>query len=243
MKQNSTRRAPILTIGGFDPCAGAGVLADVKTFEKHRLMGMAIASALTLQSEDEFKTLEWTKKNLLLKNITFLCNKYHFEVVKIGLIESLEVLSSVVALLKKMNSAVKIIWDPVLQSSSGYVFHKALLSESECLEDLFMITPNTEEISGLESLKNSCHILVTGGHNSSDKKGTDVLYTAQGKTFHFKPRNKREVFEKHGSGCVFSSAIASNILKGFPLHKAILNAKRYTEKFLYSNKTLLGYHW
>ena len=58
----------VLSIAGFDPSAGAGVLADVKTFEQHGVYGLAICTGLTLQTENEFHSVEWRKlKDVIIK--------------------------------------------------------------------------------------------------------------------------------------------------------------------------------
>ena len=84
------------------------------------------------------------------------------------------------------------------------------------------------------------NVFLKGGHNE-EALGSDILYTTTGKVFHLNPK-KGDFFEKHGSGCILSSAIAGYLALGFPLLKACYRAKRYTEKVLQSNKSLLGYH-
>jgi hydroxymethylpyrimidine/phosphomethylpyrimidine kinase len=84
-----------------------------------------------------------------------------------------------------------------------------------------------------------CNVLLKGGHNEAEK-GVDYLYTKnseerlEGKT--------EEMFAKHGSGCVLSSAITANLALGTDLITACKKAKQYTEQFLSGKKSLLGYH-
>jgi len=81
--------------------------------------------------------------------------------------------------------------------------------------------------------------LLKGGHNKT-KKGYDYLYT-DGKCYELEP-NKKDIFEKHGSGCVLSAAIVANLALGFDLKTACIKAKEYVEQFLNSNHSLIGYH-
>ena len=55
-----TKRPFVLTIAGFDPSAGAGVLADIKTFEQHQVYGFAINTGNTIQTENDFSEMQWT---------------------------------------------------------------------------------------------------------------------------------------------------------------------------------------
>lgn len=68
----SKNRPFVLSIAGFDPTGGAGILADVKTFEQHEVYGLAIITGNTLQTDDEFYKMEWTSIDFILESITIL---------------------------------------------------------------------------------------------------------------------------------------------------------------------------
>ena len=243
------KRAAVLSIAGFDPCGGAGVLADIKTFEKCRTSGMAVATSVTYQNESEFEGVRWLGTNEILTQIELLVKKYDFKFVKLGLIKDLEMLSVITGRLKTLGA--KIIWDPIMQASAGFKFHSFSdrTEMQRILEELYLITPNTEEacslsgnkdaVAGAAELAAHCRVYLKGGHSESDK-GRDRLFT-DGKVYSFRPGGKG-VSPKHGSGCVFSSALAAELSRGFKLHAACLRAKSYVTKYLSSNKTLLGYH-
>jgi hydroxymethylpyrimidine/phosphomethylpyrimidine kinase len=76
----SANRPLVLTIAGFDPSAGAGVLADVKTFEQHRVYGFAINTANTIQTENEFSGIQWTDLTFVLKSLEKLFNNYTIKI-------------------------------------------------------------------------------------------------------------------------------------------------------------------
>ncbi|HEX7415360.1 MAG TPA: hydroxymethylpyrimidine/phosphomethylpyrimidine kinase [Bacteroidia bacterium] len=245
-------RPYVLSIAGFDPSGGAGVLADIKTFESNKVYGLGIISANTFQNDEEFKSIDWIPAEKIIEQIDLFKKRFEFEYVKIGLIESWEALEKVILYLKYYNPTIRIVLDSIFKASAGYEFHKEadkLLIEKICKE-LYLITPNVPEalqlgthkeaIENAKHLSQFCHVFLKGGH-AERKVGYDVLFLKDGKQFLFRPKMKN-VFPKHGSGCVLSSAITANLAKGEDLHRACLKAKRYTEKVLSSNKTLLGFH-
>ena len=144
---------------------------------------------------------------------------------------------------------IKIVWDPVLSASAGVDFGQDLSELSVVLEKVFLITPNWSEaiklsgnddaIAGAKELSNITKILLKGGHNP-ENLGRDILFDDEGELF-FKPK-PGNYSPKHGSGCVYASALAATIAKGYPQQKAILKAKRYIEYFLASSNTLIGRH-
>lgn len=246
------KRTYVLSIAGFDPSGGAGVLADIKTFESNKVYGLGVISANTFQNDEEFTKVDWISVEKIIEQITLLQKRFEFKYVKIGLIESVDVLQKIVWYLHEQNPDVKIIWDPILKASAGFEFHKQVDSgiiEKVC-SHLFMVTPNIPEaellsvhsdaVENAKYLSTYCHVFLKGGH-AEKKVGYDTIFLKEEKEFALRPKLKN-IFPKHGSGCVLSSAITAHLAKGETLHRACLKAKRYTEKALSSNKTLLAYH-
>ncbi|MGA9637657.1 hydroxymethylpyrimidine/phosphomethylpyrimidine kinase [Flavobacterium sp.] len=248
-----TNRPFVLSIAGFDPSGGAGVLADVKTFEQHKVYGFAINTANTIQTENEFITLQWTELDFVLLSIETLFKRHEIKAVKIGIIPSLDYLKSIVLLIKRLSPQTSIVWDTVLKSTTEFDFLK-LQNQTilyEILNQINLITPNYNEISklipsgtsienGIEILTKYCPILLKGGHNLSEI-GVDFLYTTD-RFYRLSPKNSA-IYQKHGSGCVLSSAITANIALEKNLLVACKNGKEYTENFLLSTPNQLGYHY
>src|SRR5580704_12896311 len=117
-------RSYVLSISGFDPSGGAGMLADIKTFESNKVYGLGVISANTLQNDEEFTKVDWIPVDKIIEQIDILKKRFEFEYVKIGLIESLEVLNTIISYLTSHVSHPKIIWDPILKASAGFEFHK-----------------------------------------------------------------------------------------------------------------------
>ena len=249
----STNRPFVLTIAGFDPSGGAGVLADAKTFEQHHVYGLAVNTGNTIQTENEFFEMQWTDLDFVLKSLEKLLGNYTIKAVKIGIIPSLDYLKEIVFTVKRLSPKTKIIWDTVLKSSSEFHFinieNQAILTA--ILKKIDLITPNYNEILQFSSVEKNpgiialelskyCATLLKGGHNPF-AVGIDYLYT-RNEIFRLAPNNTL-VFEKHGSGCVLSSAITANLALGQDLKIACSNAKIYIETYLQSNHTKLGYHY
>ncbi len=249
----SANRPFVLSIAGFDPSGGAGVLADVKTFEQHRVYGLAINTGNTIQTENAFREMQWTDLDFVLRSIEMLFGNYDIKAAKIGIVPSLEYLKQVVFTVKRLSPKTKIIWDTVLKSTTEFDFMniESQTILTEVLKQIDLITPNYDEISQLYSketnidtiaknLSDYCVVLLKGGHRP-EEIGVDYLYT-EAEKFRLSPKNTL-VFEKHGSGCVLSSAITANFALGQDMKTACINAKKYTEAYLLSNQTQLGYHY
>ncbi len=257
-------RPNILTIAGFDPSSGAGLTADIKTFEALKCYGLAICTANTIQNDIEFKACYWTDVEVIKNQIEVLFDQFTIDYAKIGIVQNWEILNEIIDLLLKKNAEIKIVLDPVLKSSSDFDFRNSNVSSSDpdfnrdCIENkfdevlnkIYLLTPNYQEIEKLypdktikETIKfisAKTNLFLKGGHRK-EAVGKDELFAKNGEYFVLNPKGKKNS-EKHGSGCVLSSAITSYLALGFPLLKACFRAKRYTEKVLSSNTSLLGYH-
>ncbi|MFS4455961.1 hydroxymethylpyrimidine/phosphomethylpyrimidine kinase [Maribacter sp. 2304DJ31-5] len=251
INQQIADRPYVLTIAGFDPSGGAGLTSDIKTFEALKCYGLAVCTANTIQNDIEFTTCHWTTTNIIIAQLDILFKRFEINVVKIGIVKNWQVLSEIITTLLHYNPNIKIILDPVLRSSSNFEFHASdenILDE--ILDKLHLLTPNFQEIKQLYHHKNTdetiqhisskTNLLLKGGHRP-DNLGQDVLVTLNGKQYDLNPGAINHK-EKHGSGCVLSSAISSHLALGEPLLTACSNGKRYTEQFLSSCKHLLGYH-
>lgn len=247
-----TTRPYVLSIAGFDPSAGAGLLADIKCFEQHNVYGFGVCSALTVQTDNEFLSNEWQTAQQIIDQAAPLLKKFKVSACKIGLIRNIEVLEEVLIFLKMQVPDLKIILDPVLKASAGYNFHDwndGLIKSVSVLNQLDLITPNYTEMKMLagdmdiylaaSTWSAYCAILLKGGH-SPFNPGTDYLFES-GTCAELKPL-ANHIEQKHGSGCVLSAAITARVAQGYPIAEACILAKAYIEQFLNSNTSLLGYH-
>ncbi len=242
----------ILSIAGFDPSSGAGITSDIKTFEAHGLYGLSVCTAITVQNDCYFEQCQWLDTPLILLQISRLFKRFDIPVVKIGIVPSWDVLLTIILKLKALNPKIKIIFDPIITASTGFNFHESENQNvlNKILQHCFVITPNYEEIKQLfpnldieetiSHMSSLTNIHLKGGHRL-DKKGWDTLIYNNIECKDLPPLSS-EIYDKHGSGCVLSSALACNIRLNKDLEIAAENAKKYTETFLNSNQSLLGNH-
>ncbi len=244
----------MLSIAGFDPSGGAGILADVKTFESFGVYGLGVLSANTIQHEERFEEIEWVHPEWIKKQISILYEKHPFIFVKIGVVQNLSLLKEILNYLISLSVEIKIVWDPVISSSSGFQFWEVEEQKllDEVLEKVFLLTPNMQEIvylSGTDNeekllnwmaVKRTGAILLKGGHREGDSRN-DILL--DGQHIHVMKGDPYPGAEKHGSGCVLSAAITALLANGFGIHDACIQAKQYIHQFLLSNQGLLGYHY
>lgn len=241
-----------MSIAGFDPTGGAGLLGDIKCFEQHEVYGFGICSALTIQTDFDFFKNDWLDAGRIIDQMLPLLSHFPVAAVKIGLIKSIDVVLEVIACLKNQAPAIKIIMDPVLKASAGYTFHdweNGLEQLLPVLNQIDLITPNYTEMLNLGGQDEAfttarnwsayCPVLLKGGHMETNT-GTDFLFE-NGLLHELKPASTK-IYQKHGSGCVLSAAITAELAKTNTLLTACVQAKKYTAQFLNSNDTLLGYH-
>ena len=242
----------IVTIAGHDPSGGAGITSDIKTFDAHGLYGLSVCTAITIQNDSDFRACTWVSTADILAQIGILFERFEVHVVKIGIVSSWEALQRILEKLHNLNPSIKIVLDPILKASAGFEFHGD--HKNEVMDTIWnlchIVTPNFNEIhelfpektleQTLKYLTDFTTIYLKGGHRS-DKKGWDEVYQKHRDVLTIPPKAK-QIFEKHGSGCVLSSALASSLALGNDLEEACKRAKYYTEQFLNSQTSLLGTH-
>lgn len=238
-----------LSIAGFDPSAGAGVLADVKTFEANGVYGFGVVSALTWQNDIEFEKVEWVAVEKMEQQIALLLQRFSIRHIKIGLIENVEVLSRLVNFLHDNIPHPTIIYDPILAASAGYTFHQHPHLFHSILDWVHCITPNIPEAEALfgnehltetlEEKSEKLNIYLKGGHRDTGAI-TDMLFTRDHTYVFANDRLKNGA--KHGSGCVLSAALTAQLANEKNIEDAAELANKYTHQFLASSSTLLGHH-
>jgi hydroxymethylpyrimidine/phosphomethylpyrimidine kinase len=244
-------RPIVLTIAGFDPSGCAGVLADIKTFEANGVYGMAVCTANTEQNVRQFEKPNWVPENEIIDQLKLLQEERQFDYVKVGLIESFELLNDLADILLEKNPDTKIVWDPVCKATAEYDFHRAADENMlmQLCRKVYLITPNADEIkilvpslsekNGAKKLSEYCHVLLKDGHGTGEY-ATDVLFSNKHVVQLEGERHKN--YAKRGTGCVLSAAITANISKGYDLEPACKMAKDYVAGFITSNETLIGFH-
>jgi hydroxymethylpyrimidine/phosphomethylpyrimidine kinase len=243
-----------MSLAGLDPSGGAGLLADIKAFEAHRTYGLGVCTALTVQTDQHFLSVEWLPAARIIAQAEPLLKRFAPAYCKIGIMPGVPVLLEVVEALHRLRPGIRIVLDPVLKASAGFSFHEngQAAAWQAVLPYLYLLTPNYDEVLALNNqpphtdgqaaaikLSGHCAVLLKGGHRP-ERTGWDTLYWSDGE--HDLAPGHQPVYAKHGSGCVLSAAITAQLALGHTLPEACANGKAYTEQFLASHSSLLGYH-
>lgn len=231
-----------LTIAGSDSCGGAGIQADIKTMMAHGVYAMSAITALTAQNTTGVSAIMNVTPEFLAQQLDCIFTDIFPDAVKIGMVSEEDLIETIADKLTEYK-ARHIVVDPVMVATSG----AKLLNEtaiSTLKEKLFplasILTPNIPEASVLSGIRINtaedmvdaaryigesyqCAVLCKGGHNLND--ANDLLY-ANGKIVWFEGK-KIQNPNTHGTGCTLSSAIASNLAKGYSIERSISEAKEY----------------
>ncbi len=239
----------VLSIAGLDPTAGAGILADVKTFTATGSYGFAVATCLTAQTEDTCEHVQWFSVKEITTQLKPLLENYPISVTKLGALKDLAMANAIVDYVLGIKPDMKFVLDPILSTTSGKEFMKLNADIKTLLSKIYVLTPNYPEIQMLTDDQNpleaamilSMHtnVYLKGGH-SNEEVLVDRLFV-QGVMTEF-PKERHANSKKHGSGCVLSSTIASYLAQGNTLAGASEKASKYMCGFFSSSETKLGIH-
>ncbi len=231
-----------LTIAGSDCSGGAGIQADLKTMTMNGVYAMSAITALTAQNTTGVRAIQEVTPEFLKQQLDAVFEDIYPDAVKIGMVASSELIC-VIADRLRYHQAKNVVVVPVMVATSGSSLMKndAVQTLAEKLLPIaILVTPNIPEaqiLSGkmIESREDmlsaakfigdtyGCAVLLKGGHSVSN--ANDLLY-ANSEFVWFEGKRIQNP-NTHGTGCTLSSAIASNLAKGFTLTKSIKRAKDY----------------
>lgn len=231
-----------LTIAGSDSGGGAGIQADIKTMTMNGVFATCAITALTAQNTLGVTGIMDVSAEFLAKELDAVFTDIPPDAVKIGMVSATSIIETIAEKLIEYK-AKNIVLDPVMVATSGakLISDDAIYALTEKLIPLAtLITPNIPEaevladmkITSVEDMlsaskiiseKYSCAVLCKGGHSLNDSN--DLLYSAG----NYKWFNGKRIDNPntHGTGCTLSSAIASNLAKGYDLKTSIQRAKDY----------------
>ncbi len=231
-----------LTIAGSDSSGGAGIQADIKTMTMNGVFAMSAVTALTAQNTTGVTGILEVTPDFLKQQIEAVFEDIRPDAVKIGMVSSAELIG-VIAERLTFYQAGNIVVDPVMVATSGSALMKTD-AVSALIEKLLplavVVTPNISEAEVLSGLtieskddmtraaekigsELGCAVLLKGGHSVND--ANDLLY--KDGVFTWFEGKRIDNPNTHGTGCTLSSAIASNLAKGFTLEESIGRAKAY----------------
>jgi hydroxymethylpyrimidine kinase/phosphomethylpyrimidine kinase len=236
-----------LVIAGYDPSAGAGVLADVETFAHFGLPAGAVITSVTAQDRTRVLAVHPLAGTWVREQFEVLVAQRRPACVKVGMLGSAAHVRLVARLLGDLRK-VPMVLDPVFRSSSGTHLlgpEGIRVLKERLLPLASVVTPNLEEagrllgrrISGRSSMARAAEELcalgasaavVTGGHRRAD--AVDVLFDGR-KNVEISGSRLR-AGRVRGTGCRYSSALAACLAKGKSVRAAAREAKRFVRKYI-----------
>lgn len=228
----------ILSIAGSDSGGGAGIQADIKSAQYHGVFATTAITAITAQNTTGVQNVLALDASFVQEQIKSVLSDFDVKAIKIGMLGSKELILAVKESLKNIN--IPIILDPVAISRAG----SKLLDDDaiESLKELFnlalIITPNKHEAKLFFNVEKKEDILNATSYNANilfknleenENTCTDILLTKEKQLIEYSSK-KANTLNTHGTGCSFSSSIASIIAKGKNLDEAIIISKKYIYK-------------
>ena len=231
-----------LTIAGSDSSGGAGIQADIKTMTANGVYAMSAITALTAQNTTGVQGIFEVSPAFLAQEIDSIFTDIRPDAVKIGMVSSAGLIKVIADKLKEYGAS-NIVVDPVMVATSG----SKLISDDaidalkeELLPLATVLTPNipeTEVLAGIPvksaddmvaaakliSENYHCAVLCKGGHQLND--ANDLLY--RNSDYRWFNGKRIDNPNTHGTGCTLSSAIASNLAKGYDLDASVERGKAY----------------
>ncbi|EIJ82162.1 phosphomethylpyrimidine kinase [Bacillus methanolicus PB1] len=232
-----------LTIAGSDSGGGAGIQADLKTFQELEVFGMSALTAVTAQNTLGVQGVYPLSVQAVEQQIESIGTDLGADAVKTGMLFNSEIIEAVSGKIKKFGWK-NVIVDPVMIAKGG-----APLLQNEAISALKnrllplaeVVTPNIPEAEAITGIKietiedrfeaakyifelGARNVVIKGGHEIASE-AVDVLY--DGREFYYFKSKKIETKNTHGTGCTFAAAIAAELAKGNTVQNAVQTAKDF----------------
>lgn len=266
MRRNDSKTVPrALTIAGSDSGGGAGIQADLKTFEALGVYGMSAITSVTAQNTVGVFGVHDLPPEFVAKQIDLVAQDIGVDAAKTGMLSNAAIIYAVAESLRK-NQIQLLVVDPVMVAKSG----DALLQESardaltaEILPLAFVVTPNRPEAEALSGIRiatpndlheaaraihalGAKHVILKGGHvDTAD--AVDILF--DGEFFHAFAAPRVDTADTHGTGCTFSAGITAGLARGLSVIEAVRTAKAFVSGAIRHSLSLghghgpLDHHW
>lgn len=248
----------VMTIAGSDCSAGAGLQADLKTFQHFGLHGLTAVTCVVSETANIVRRIDPVDPSMMEDQIRLMLEAFPLTAVKTGMLGSAEHVRRVARIFRE-NPHIALVVDPVMIASTG-----ASLLEPEAIEvyqsDLLplatVITPNIPEaealsgrsITGTDEMEDAarglsetygCAVLLKGGHLGGDEC-TDLLFDKG--TIHRFTSPRQNVQASHGTGCTLAAAVASGLALGKTLPESVAAAKAYLDESLATSYSFQSPH-
>lgn len=235
-----------LTIAGSDSGGGAGIQADLKTFQELGAYGMTALTAVTAQNTLGVHDVFPLTAEMVQKQMESVGDDIGVDALKTGMLFNAEIITAVAETIRKYHWK-KVVVDPVMIAKGGasLLQQQAVTAlKSELLPLAMLVTPNIPEAEVLTKMTIKTKldkqeaakrlfdmgvkfVVVKGGHDEHAQESIDLLYDGEAFSSFTSPRI--ETKNTHGTGCTFSAAITAELAKGATIYEAISTAKGFIQ--------------
>ena len=238
-----------LTIAGSDSGGGAGIQADLKTFQELDAFGMSAITAVTAQNTLGVQGVHPLPARFVVEQIDSVFSDLRPDAVKTGMLFSSEIIEAVAERISRYH-VDKLVIDPVMIAKGG-----TSLLESEAVEALILhllplalvVTPNIPEAEVMTNMEirtvadrkeaarrlydlGAANVVIKGGHDAVNDIITDILY--DGTSFSELSGKRVDTVHSHGTGCTFAAALTAQLAKGTDMREATLIAREFVQAAL-----------
>ncbi len=233
----------VLTIAGSDSSGGAGIQADLKTFEAFGVFGCSAITVLTAQNSTGVQAIHPLPVPFVLAEIESVLSDFDVAAIKLGMLYNQEIIEAVAAIIKPLT--IPVVLDPVCVSKAGspLIQKEAIAALRDLCRVVTLSTPNQHEANrlfGYEGgeadlpailLDHPAPVLIK--HHATETMCADMFYSGAIKRVYV--ADLIDSTSVHGTGCSYSSAIAASLALGFDLDAAIRRSKQFiTEAIRYA---------
>lgn len=236
----------VTTIAGSDSGGGAGIQADLKTFQELKVFGTSAVTSVTAQNTTGVHGVFPVDVAFVRQQLEVLLADFNIMCMKTGMLYSSELIETVANVLRKYN--IPLVVDPVMIAKGG-----ASLLQAEAVNTIrtvllplaTVVTPNipeAEELTGIkietsEQKRQAAQkllefgakcVVMKGGHLHHETLAEDEVFFADGSSFIIQSK-RIDTKDTHGTGCTFSAAITALIGKGYTVRDAIIEAKKFIQ--------------
>lgn len=236
----------VTTIAGSDCGGGAGIQADLKTFQELEVFGTSVITALTAQNTLGVSGVCPIDVSFIKKQFEALVEDFPIAAIKTGMLYSADIIKAIARMIGELN--IPLIVDPVMIAKGG----ESLLQQeainalcSTLLPLATVVTPNIPEaetltgrtIQHFEDVKDVAQsllqlgvqcVIIKGGHLANPLYAIDYVFIKNGPSFSMQsPRIQTK--NTHGTGCTFSAALTAFLGRGFAMEEAIIEAKKFIQ--------------
>ncbi|TME21818.1 MAG: bifunctional hydroxymethylpyrimidine kinase/phosphomethylpyrimidine kinase [Chloroflexi bacterium] len=239
-----TARPPVaMTIAGSDSGGGAGIQADLKTFQALGVYGASTLTAITAQNTLGVRAVHEIPTDVIAAQIDAVVEDIGVDAVKVGMLGTVETVLAVAQAIEGLPEGTPVVVDPVMVAESGARLlepgAERALPEAEVLvgRSLTSVEDIHEAARAIVDLGPRA-VVMKGGHRAGD--ATDVLF--DGRTFHTFQAERIDTLNTHGTGCTLSAAIAAGLARGSDIVEAVEDAKHYVTEAIRRSFSLGGGH-